>query len=368
MTDFDRTAPLQEAGGDAASLPVIDRRRYFESAGRQRSAAPARPPVCVYLETTNRCNLLCTTCPRTYEELEPPADLSWELFTKIVGQLPDLERAVLHGVGEPMLVKNLPAMVRYLKDRGVYVLFNTNGTVLSEKNGRALMAAGLDELRVSLDAANAKSYRAIRGKDYFARILKNVSAFRNLQEREGSDRPRVSLWLTGLKETITELPAFVRVAAEIGVKEVYLQRLVFFADNAIGHARPDQALYERMNGEDEAYLEEATRLARSYGITFNASGAVSEPGMSLKRRDGASRWSMCRRPWTVMYFTANGRALPCCIAPFSQHGYENYTLGDATRQALYDIWNGAAYRVFRDALLSDRPPAACASCGLRWSL
>jgi MoaA/NifB/PqqE/SkfB family radical SAM enzyme len=368
MTHFDQTTPLREADGDATSLPVIDQRRYFESVGYGRSATPARLPVCVYLETTNRCNLLCTTCPRTYEELEPPADMSWELFTKILDPLPDIERAVLHGVGEPMLVKNLPAMVRYLKDRGVYVLFNTNGTVLNEKNGRALMTAGLDELRVSLDAANAKSYRAIRGKDYFGRILKNVRAFRNLQEREGNDRPRVSAWLTGIKETIAELPAFVKVAAEIGVKEVYLQRLVFFEDNAIGHARPDQALYERMSREDEAHLEEATRLARSYSIAFSASGAVSEPGVSLRRQDGASRWSMCRRPWTVMYFTANGRALPCCIAPFSQRGYENYTLGDATQQSLREIWSGAAYRAFRESLLSDRPPAACASCGLRWSL
>jgi MoaA/NifB/PqqE/SkfB family radical SAM enzyme len=294
--------------------------------------------------------------------------MSWELFTKIADQVPDIERAVLHGVGEPMLVKNLPEMVRYLKDRGAYVLFNTNGTVLNEKNGRALMTAGLDELRVSLDAANAKSFRAIRGRDYFGRILKNVRAFRSLQEREGSDRPRVSAWLTGLRETIAELPAFVKVAAEIGVKEVYLQRLVFFGDHAIGHARLEQALYERMNREEEAYLEEAIRLARSNGIIFSASGAVSEPGMSLKRRDGASRWSMCRRPWTVMYFTANGRALPCCIAPFSQRGYENYTLGDTTQQSLREIWSGAAYQAFREALLSDRPPATCASCGLRWSL
>jgi len=90
--------------------------------------------------------------------------------------------------------------------------------------------------------------------------------------------------------------------------------------------------------------------------------------MSLKRHDDGSPWSMCRRPWTVMYFTANGRALPCCIAPFSQRGYENYTLGDASQQSLREIWNGPAYQSFREALLSDKPPAACASCGLRWSL
>jgi len=348
--------------------PEVDPRRYFESVGERRSAdAPARP-VCLYLETTNRCNLLCTTCPRTYEELEPPADMSWGLFTAIVDQIPDLQRAVLHGVGEPMLVKNLPKMVRYLKDRGTYVLFNTNGTVLNERNGRALIEAGLDELRVSLDAATAKSFRAVRGKNYFGRILRNVRAFRDLQEREGKERPRVSAWLTGLKETIAELPAFVQVAADIGVKEVYLQRLVYFEHDAIGLARPDQALYEQMSREEAAHLEAATALARSYGMTFSASGAASEPGMSLKRHDDGSPWSLCRRPWTVMYFTANGRALPCCIAPFSQRGYENYTLGDATQQTLQEIWNGPAYRSFRRALLSDKPADACASCGLRWSL
>jgi hypothetical protein len=35
----------------------------------------------------------------------------------------------------------LPRVVRYLKDRGTYVLFNTNGAILNEKNGRALIEA-----------------------------------------------------------------------------------------------------------------------------------------------------------------------------------------------------------------------------------
>src|SRR5271156_867440 len=102
-------------------------RRYFEKPEEELSVHVETEPVCVYFEVTNRCNLLCTTCPRTFEELEPEKDMPWELFTGIVAQAPGLKRAVLHGVGEPMLVKNLPKMVRYLKDRSVYVLFNTNG-------------------------------------------------------------------------------------------------------------------------------------------------------------------------------------------------------------------------------------------------
>jgi len=346
----------------------VDPRRYHEAVRGERTATAGQPPVCVYLEVTNRCNLLCTTCPRTYAELEPPADMSWDLFTSIVDQLPKLARAVLHGVGEPMLVANLPRMVRYLKERGVYVLFNTNATVLNESNGRALIAAGLDELRVSLDASNRDSFKKIRGKDYFGRIVRNVTAFRALQKREGHSKPQVSAWITGLKGTIRELPDFVRLAGEIGVKEVYLQRLVFFDQSAIGMARPDQALFERMNKEDMVFLKRAEELAYSLGITFSASGAASEPGLSLTKESEYSPWSLCRRPWTLMYFTANGRALPCCIAPFSQHGYDNYTLGDATQQTLREIWNGPAYREFRAALLSDKPSAACANCGLRWSL
>ncbi len=346
----------------------VNPRRYFESVAPQRKKRTERDPVCLYLEVTNRCNLLCTTCPRTYVELEPPADMSWELFTSIVDQMPNVQRAVLHGVGEPMLVKNLQQMVRYLKDRGIYTLFNTNGTLLTERNGRAMIDAGLDEMRVSLDASNPTSYLAVRGKNYFARILHNVKRFREIQERGGHALLKVSAWLTGLKETIGELPDFVRVAADIGVKEVYLQRLVFFEDESIGLARPDQALYEQMNAEEAVHIAEAERLAESLGMTFRASGAASEPGMSLRRQEDGSPWSLCRRPWSVMYFTANGRALPCCIAPFSQRGYENYTLGDATKESLRDIWNGAAYRDFREALLSDVPPKACASCGLRWSL
>src|SRR3974390_3672904 len=94
---------------------AIDPNRYFESIAA-RADVSVQDPVCLYLETTNRCNLLCTTCPRTYEELEPPSDMSWELFTSIVNQFPRVERVVLNGVGEHMMVAELPQMVKYLKE------------------------------------------------------------------------------------------------------------------------------------------------------------------------------------------------------------------------------------------------------------
>ena len=343
----------------------LDPRRYFEAVAAGDSVAQ-RPPVCLYLEVTNRCNLLCETCPRTFEALEPPADMSMELFRRIVDQVPDVARVVLHGVGEPMLVKHLPDMIRYLKARGTHVLFNTNGTLLAPRKHREIIDTGLDELRVSLDAAEAATFLKVRGRDMFDRIVRNVSAFTNLQAATGAAKPLVSLWLTGLEETVDQLPEFVRLAARIGVKEVHLQRLVF-DEAGFGMARADSSLFESTRAEEEAVIGAAQAIGRELGVTLDASGAT-EPGLSLKKQADDKPWATCRRPWSLMYFTAHGRALPCCIAPFSARGYENYTLGDATQQTLREIWNSPAYRDFRTALVSEDPPKPCQGCGLRWSL
>ena len=345
----------------------LDPRRYFAHIAAERGPVAEAEPVCLYLETTNRCNLLCTTCPRTFEALEPPGDMSWALFTAIVDQFPKIARVVLHGVGEPMMVRALPRMIRYLKDRGTYVLFNTNGTLLSPKKGRELIDSGLDELRVSLDAAEPGAFKLVRGRDMFHRIVRNIRAFRSVQRGLKAETPRVSLWLTGLKETVDQLGDFVRLAHDIDVPEVYLQRLVYFPEGQ-GFARQQSALFSGREDAEGRRIREAEALAAELGISFNASGAT-DPATSLKREeDEAQPWSLCRRPWSLMYITAHGRALPCCIAPFSMRGYDGFTLGDATQQSLREIWNGARYQDFRAALLSEQPPQACAGCGMRWSL
>jgi MoaA/NifB/PqqE/SkfB family radical SAM enzyme len=361
-----RQIAAEERLMSSSTTPRNSMDRYYERVDPELKEIVDRDPVCLYLETTNRCNLLCETCPRTFEDLEPPADMSWDLFTKIVDQFPRIERVVLHGVGEPMMVRNLPRMIRYLKARGTYVLFNTNGTLLNNRKGAELVDAGLDELRVSLDAAEPSVFKMVRGRDMFDRIVANVRAFTERQRKLDLARPKVSLWLTGLKETVTQLPKFVKLAHTLGVPEVYLQRLVYFPEGQ-GLARAQSSMFESITNDESALIEEAEKLAREMGIRFHASGAT-EPGASLKRKQSDRPWSLCHRPWTLMYFTAHGRAIPCCIAPFSMRGYDSFTLGDATQQTLREIWNGEKYRDFRRALSSDHPRQCCANCGLRWSL
>src|SRR6266705_2825517 len=143
-------------------------------------------PRSIYIEPTSRCNELCRQCPRTLLSREEDRDLTYDEFRAIVDQFPVLDRVVLHGLGEPLLNKDLPKMIRYLKRRGTYVLFNSNGTLLNEKRGQALIDAGLDEYRLSMDGANREMYARIRGVDAFDKIWRNMRTFIATQKAQNA--------------------------------------------------------------------------------------------------------------------------------------------------------------------------------------
>ncbi len=339
---------------------------------------PSRGPIAdelprqVYVETTNRCNSRCQTCVRTFRQLEPPRDLTLNEFAAIVGQFPALDRVALHGIGEPLLVHALPDMVRHLRDHhpAATILLNTNAILLDEERGSALAQAGLDEARISLDAASAATYARIRGTDAFDRVVDNV---RRYAERLGDGGgPCLSLWFTTMRENLPELPDLVDLAAQIGVREVYVQRLVLIDE---GLAQAEQSLYRRLGQQEELYLAEAGRHAEAHGVHLRASGQVS-PQESLGGIDDAGRsgaaqdapWSACYRMWTSTYITCNGNVLPCCISPFSTSDYDRLVLGNIFHTPFVEIWNGRRYVERRAALHTACPLDPCEQCGLNWSL
>lgn len=329
-------------------------------------------PTQLYIEVTNYCNSLCISCPLTYDHflpIEPKHHLSWEDFRRIVDQIPDIRRVVLHGIGEPLLNRDLPRFVSHLKERGAWVLFNTNGVLLDQRRGDALVEAGLDELRLSIDAVTPELYARLRGIDALPRILDHVRAF--VSRHGGRERPRFSLWFVGMQDNLHQLPAFVRLGAELDVPEVYLQRLVFFG----GGERiapdttmtPEQSLFGSLEQQQAALILECERLAAGLGLRFQASGATT-PHESVEVK-GDHPWQGCMRPWNLMYITANGNALPCCIAPFAVPEYSSILLGNVFAQPLAEVWNGQRYQELRSAVLSEAPsPWPCQFCGVKWSL
>ena len=324
----------------------------------------ARPlPEEMYLEVTNRCNLKCTTCPQSWGMSESSADLSPEMARDLLNQLPSVHRVVLHGIGEPTLNPRLPEIVGVVKERNAYALFNTNGLLLRGPLLERLIRAGLDEVRISVDAATPETYQLVRGADLFSRVIAGARSLAEARSRLGSATPRISLWMTGLKSNIRELPALMRIAAEAGVSEVYIQRLVFSGRNL---AREEEALYGRMDEADISGLQEGEKLAAELGVTLRGS---NEALPAQRAPEFADRpWSGCRRPTSLMYVTANGNVLPCCIAPFTDAPYSSLVLGSTNVMSLEEIWNDRKYEEWRASMQSDQPPEACRGCGSAWAL
>jgi MoaA/NifB/PqqE/SkfB family radical SAM enzyme len=328
-------------------------------------------PRDLYVEVTNRCNSRCQTCIRTFERLEPLRDLTLAELQSIVNQFHDLDRVVLHGIGEPLLNADLVPMIRYVKAQhpSTEVLFNSNAILLDEDWQNALIDARLDEYRVSLDAATAATYAQIRGIPAFDTVVENVRRFAGLLR--GIERPRLSFWMMAMRENLDELPSLIDLAAEIGVPEVYVQRLVLIDH---GLAREGQSLYGQLRTQEEAALVEAARRAQAHKLAFRASGLTSPQeslrGQSKRERSASSGQpcSACHRLWTTTYITANGNVLPCCISPFSTTDYAGLILGNVFCSPFAQIWNGERYIERRTALYTAHPLHPCEQCDVNWAL
>jgi len=329
------------------------------------SAAPLATPVEAYFEVANRCNSRCATCPLTFSPQEAARQLSLDDFRALVDQLPHLRRAVLQGIGEPLLNHDLAGMIDYLKQRGIYVVFNTNATLLTRRRQIQLIESGLDELRVSIDASTAETYHRVRGIPAFDRVVSHVAEMVRTQREVQATTPRLSFWFTGMVDNLPELPGLVELAARVGVEEVYLQRLTYWGE---GLASAEQSLFRQQRDEVEAILDKAQRRARQLGVALRGAGAASPRETVAGHPPETQPWRACSRPLRLAYVTAQGTALPCCIAPFTDAPFDEITLGNYLEDGINAVWNGERYQEFRRRLYSSEPPPSCRNCGVAWSL
>ena len=181
-------------------IPLVDERFATLAASVPAQAIPAtgrltdrlgRPLRDLRISVTDRCNFRCSYCmPKEVFDKDHPylphsALLTFEEITRIARQF------VAHGVrkvrltgGEPLLRKNIEALIeqlaglRTVDGDALDLTLTTNGSLLARK-ARALKAAGLQRVTVSLDGLDDAVFRRMNDVDFpVAQVLEGIAAAR----------------------------------------------------------------------------------------------------------------------------------------------------------------------------------------------
>ncbi len=302
-------------------------------------------------------------CPKTagISRTPPNHNMPDQILQQILDEVvPFVFRIDLVGDGEILLVPHLVQKV--LETAALHkVLVNasTNGVLLTEKLSEMLVAGGLHDLNLSLDAANDRTYREIRGAD-LQKVLKNLETLNRVKMAAGSPFPLVQLSMVGMKRNIDQLPDLVNLAADYQAASVMIQAMGEF--EAV--ANESVSLRDRNYGKQ--CLLKADEIAASRGVKIHLwppgqfdenQSSASSPSES-SRTPSVKRLKDCDFPWDVPYFATDGSVRPCCAMP---------PLGNLAESSFRDIWMGPQYTLLRTRMKTETPPDECIRCpGRGW--
>jgi len=295
---------------------------------RKLAEVSGAAPAVVLFDVSNRCNLHCLTCRRSTTDVvdlsgqtEKPvklADMALDSYMRIIDDLHrDLLLATLYVSGEPLLNREIVAMVAHTSDKSVASMISTNGMLLNEDLSTRLLEAGLDYLKVAVSGYSQDVYGIYHQGGDVARILENVVAFERIRRR-------------------------------LGRRCLVVVDYILFEHNR--HQEDDVRRFCRENG---------ISFSLRYGRTLEGSELMS-PAES--RHHYQPKTGPCDWLWKIMVFCADGSSVPCC--QFATCADSPFVMGVGGETSAAAIWNGSAYRELRRVHASSgrKGLPLCAGC------
>jgi MoaA/NifB/PqqE/SkfB family radical SAM enzyme len=283
-------------------------------------------PVKLTLETTDTCNLDCPHCQIPRADKTPRMDAA--VLERVVSELfPTLIELHPTNLGEPLTWPLFRRLTLEMERHGVLLDLTTNGTLLDEARIEWIAPIARD-VKVSFDGATPETFERLRRGARFSAVCANVRALAARLEREPR-RPVIALQMTLMRSNYRELPALVRLAAELGATKVKGYHLFSF--------RPEMDAESLMPMLEEwpPVLEEARLQGARLGILIEcAEPAVEEGNFEVRGLVPA----VCHLPWHEAWVDVDGAVSP--------------------------LWNGPLYRRIRRGYARGRPDWNCTDCGM----
>lgn len=129
-------------------------------------------PVTCEIDPSNRCLLDCSFCMYRSHLQDNQQDLPIDVFKTLAGELKGggCKSITFTGGGEPLMNLNFNEMADYALSLGFEVGLITNGVLLNTVKSPEKFKF----IRVSLDASDEESYRSVKGKSYFKKVVNNI--------------------------------------------------------------------------------------------------------------------------------------------------------------------------------------------------
>ena len=266
-------------------------------------------PTRLMLEPTRRCNLRCPLCITGRGQVVAAPDLSVDSFRMILDQFAAGCRSIIfHNFGEPLLNRQLPAMIAYAKQAGVeFTSLSTNATLLNDWWCQALATCGLDEIVVCVDGLTQETYAKYRVGGKLAKVNAGIRRLVD-RTREVEAHLEVVMQFIVFKHNEHETDRVRDHAAGLGVHKVAIK--ISGSATRSEEFRPTNAAY----------------------LAVNRSGQRSGP---------LSDWV-----FKTLVVNCDGEVMPCCWAGHKSE----YSMGNVFRQSIAEIWNSDRYRTLRQAV------------------
>jgi MoaA/NifB/PqqE/SkfB family radical SAM enzyme len=241
--------------------------------------------------------------------------LSQEEIAGVINQALDLGTyLVTFDGGEPMLRKDLPALVSGVDQRAIATSF-TSGYGLSQELAQRLKQAGLYAVRISIDSPFEEEHDRVRGR--IGAFEDALSGVRNAL----SAGLLVDLFMVTSPHNIDHLEDAFGLATELGVHELSLYEIV-----AVGRWADHED--EVLSSQDVMKLEKFHKEKnRCPGPRVTALPYLLSPQMF---------GCFAGRRW--IHIDPSGQALPCAYMPLGFGNIKEKRLGDIWREMSHCRW------------------------------
>lgn len=315
----------------------------------------------LYIEPATACNLHCRTCIRNVWS-DPEALMTMDTFQSLMdslSQLPDVNRVVFTGFGEPLAHPRILEMIEAVRGRDLAVTVGSNGLLLKRDVAEALVRLGVDRLVISVDGVRPETYAGVRGA-LLSQVLDNIRHLNDAKHRLGSLFPALGVEFVVLKSNVDELAELTGLAMRLNAARVLVSNVLPYSEDMC-----DEILY--------GY--EPRPPFKAGGWPVRADAWVMWGTLELPRM----HWGAERRCRFVqdraMVAGWDGGVSPCYAL---SHNYSyfavdgrkkqvsRYLFGNVNEQSLADIWMSEDYVRFRGEVYAFHFPS-CPDCDLRES-